>query len=95
MKYGKILVAQTEISNIDLIHVPLKVIQEKVENDLARELAKEIIKSDSYEITEEPDFINMTKKFKAEVVVLSKEEYRRLKEIEAAADLAKSMLDII
>lgn len=98
MKLDKILVAQAQINNIDLLNIPLKDIQEKVKDALAYKLAKEIVKSDSCKITEELDFSSMTKKYKVEVevAVISKEEYQRLKEIEAAAaGLVKSMFDIV
>lgn len=85
MKDNKILGAQVVITDYDLIALPRDVLDEKIESELTISLAREMVKSKAVTITEEPDFMTKSKRIRAEVVVLDKDEYARLKRIERKA----------
>lgn len=84
MKKAEILIAQASVSDYELINFPMDSIKERVKRDLARTLADELLKK--IEITEEPDFITRTKRFRAEIVVTDREEHNRLNRLRNAVD---------
>lgn len=90
---AKVLTGGIIISDYEFVRMPMGVIQDRVERDLTHSLAKEIMKSNLVTLTEEPDFGSspyghMAKRIRAEVVVMDREEYHRLKRIEADAEKA-------
>jgi hypothetical protein len=93
MEYPKQLAAQVIISDHELISLPRDLMEEKIQHELTILLAREIIKSKSFTLTEEPDFRTMSKRIRAEVVVMSKEDYHRLLTKSMAADKAKEILN--
>jgi hypothetical protein len=87
-----ILGAQTLVTTSEFLHMPDQQIMKRVEESLAYKLASELVKSDQFELTQEPDYIHDAKKYKAEIVVLSREEYNRLKNnSDAAQDTLKRL----
>lgn len=70
------------LSQYDLIAIPFEDLKKIVNAEITHGLAAELVKSDVVKLMEEPDFSNMAKVIRAEVVVMTREEYARLKKIE-------------
>lgn len=93
MEYPNKLAAQVIVSDHELISLPTDLIKEKIQHELTILLAREMVKSKAIMIVEEPDYVTNSKRIRAEVVAMSKEEYHRLLTKSMAADKAKEVLN--
>lgn len=93
-----ILTASMIMSDYELCRIEINRIKERVNQELARLIAEEIIKNEAVtfeERLEQPgpgNGFSMGKRITARVVVLDEDEYRRLKRKAEAADKAKNIL---
>lgn len=95
MEDKRILCSQTTLSDYDLVKMPISVLEDLIKRDLAHGLANELVKSDLIKIVEEPNFshpMRLEKRIRAEVVVLSRLEYDKLRRKAESADKAKQVL---
>jgi hypothetical protein len=83
-KSSIIVGTQAAIPDYDLLTLPLEDIEGIVKNQMAHDLAKTILNSEVVEIKENPDFngYRPCKVFKTEFVIMTIEEYVRLRKIE-------------
>lgn len=93
MEKSNVITAQTTISDMVLISASMDDVKELVETELTRLIAKEIVRSKNLELTEEPDFRTNSKRFRAQLVVLTPEEYNYFKRIEKSHKDAKNILN--
>ena len=86
---------QVHVSDFEMIYHDMDVIKRMVEDKVARQLAQHLVENKVVKMVEAPDFTTNSKTFRAEVVVLDRDEYRRLREIESTAGEAKKVLSKI
>lgn len=88
----RILGAQFSISDEHLLRMPVNYIESYVYQEISRLFANKIVEDKIFDLKENVDYSTMSKQFRAEVVVLTKDEYKQLEE---KAQLANDMKRIL
>lgn len=87
-----ILGTKVLISDYELISRDLKDVQKMIKERVSHDLARAIVENDLVTLEESPAFDLHSKEVRAEVVVLDRDEFNRLKRIERASKEATDTL---